>query len=52
MVHLLLSPAVLRVSPFAQPVVLIEPRCSQHIDQPESQCEPEMSACFLQPAQQ
>lgn len=40
MVRLLDSPAVLRVSPSAQPVVSIEPRYSQHIDQPEFQREP------------
>lgn len=40
MLRLLGSPAVLRVSPSAQPVVLIELRYSQHIDQPVSQREP------------
>lgn len=40
MVRLLDSPAGLRGSRSAQPVVSIEPRYSRHIDQPESQREP------------
>ena len=40
MLRLLVSPALLQVSPSAQPVVSIELRCSRHIDQPGSQREP------------